>query len=445
MSVNTTQNGPIGAEGKTKVLWKIPGTTQVLVRSKRDITAGDGATRDEFEKKDVYATTTTCRVFELLRACGIPVSYLRQESETDFIAEWTDMIPLEVVARRVIGTKSSYRKRNPHVEPGTVLPTLVVEFFLKTTGKRFGEYVFEKDDPLITSYHLDSVVVRRPDVPTWIEDTNPVHTLPGSDVYARGGIAFFPFKKIEELVRRVFLVLEGAWATQSKQLCDLKIEVGYTSEGLVVSDVIDADSWRLVDRDGNSLDKQPFRDSVAIGEVANIYERVASLVGRFEELHERPNIVLWCASEKDDPKPFREELGRFGFPANLHLAYGSVHKKPEQCLKSMRRLVSARPSDTAVIVYVGRSNGAGPVFACDTHVPVIAVSSSIGRCPEDIWSSVNVPSDCPLMFQKYPENAIQAALGILSARSPHAYMVRRTIVEDAHLNATNSPSFGKTW
>jgi len=42
-----------------------------------------------------------------------------------------------------------------------------------------------------------------------------------------------------------------------------------------------------------------------------------------------------------------------------------------------------------------------------------------------------------------PANAIQAALGILSARSPHAYKARRAIVEYYKLDGTNSPTFGK--
>jgi len=54
-----------------------------------------------------------------------------------------------------------------------------------------------------------------------------------------------------------------------------------------------------------------------------------------------------------------------------------------------------------------------------------------------------MPSDVPLMKVLDPANAIQAALGILSARSPHAYKARRAIVEYYKLDGTNSPTFGK--
>lgn len=443
--METTGNRPPDAEGKTKVLTKIPGTALVCVKSKKDITGGDGAKRDAFEKKDVYATMTTCRIFELLRAHGIPVAYRQQVSPIEFEAEWTDMIPLEVVARRVIGGKSSYRKRNPHIAPGTRLETLVVEFFLKTTDKQFKGISFPKDDPLIRSYGPDGIAVCRPDMPK-TDPANAVIAVDAKTVYGKDADVGFPFREIERLVRDVFLILEGAWAVLKKRLCDIKIEVGYTAQGkLVVSDVIDADSWRLEDEAGNSLDKQPFRDGSDIVTVASIYEEVARLVERFGELHAKPRIILWCASEKDDAKPFIDEIERLGSPAILAHAVGSVHKRPEACLRQFRQLLGAAPADTVVIAYVGRSNGAGPTFACDTHVPVITVSSTVSKSPHDIWSSVNVPSDNPLLFQMHPANAIQAALGILSSRNPGAYLARRKIVEDAHLDHSNSPTFGRNY
>jgi hypothetical protein len=213
--MTSTDNAPAAdAMGKTKQIFKKSDSTRALVRSMRAITAGDGAKRDEFENKDVYATTTTCRVFELLRACGIPVAYHTQIDATGFEAEWTDMIPLEIVARRIIGEKSSYRKRHPYINAGHRFETLVVEFFLKTTGKRFGSYTFAKDDPLIISYGVHGIAVQRPDMPRWELHDNPEVTIPPHDIYGKDSDVGFPYPVLEKLVRKVFLVLEGAWATR---------------------------------------------------------------------------------------------------------------------------------------------------------------------------------------------------------------------------------------
>lgn len=86
--MDTTDTKPAAdASGKTKLIFKKPGTSRCIVRSMRAITAGDGAKRDEFDQKDVYATTTTCKVFSLLRECGIPVAFHEQTGPNEFEAE----------------------------------------------------------------------------------------------------------------------------------------------------------------------------------------------------------------------------------------------------------------------------------------------------------------------------------------------------------------------
>ena len=66
--------GDLIAEGKTKII-RASGNDpeKVLVLSKDDITAGDGAKHDLIEGKAALATRTTCNVFRLLKACGLPV------------------------------------------------------------------------------------------------------------------------------------------------------------------------------------------------------------------------------------------------------------------------------------------------------------------------------------------------------------------------------------
>lgn len=51
-------------------------------------------------------------------------------------------------------------------------------------------------------------------------------------------------------------------------------------------------------------------------------------------------------------------------------------------------------------------------------LPVITVPASVEAHPEDVWSSLRMPSKVPVMTVLSPGNAVLAALNILSARNP---------------------------
>ena len=129
---------PVGgvaiAEGKTKILLAAKQNAgKVLIVSKDDITAGDGAKHDLIEGKAALSTRTTCNVFRLLKACGVPVAFEEQVDARTFLAPRCRMLPYEVVVRRE--AHGSYLKRMPGLAKGHLFPKLLVEFFLKTNGK----------------------------------------------------------------------------------------------------------------------------------------------------------------------------------------------------------------------------------------------------------------------------------------------------------------------
>jgi phosphoribosylaminoimidazole-succinocarboxamide synthase len=75
--------GALVAEGKTKTIREIAGRPGlVALISKDDITAGDGAKHDVIAGKGALANRTTCNVFRLLKACGLPVAFEEQKSAT---------------------------------------------------------------------------------------------------------------------------------------------------------------------------------------------------------------------------------------------------------------------------------------------------------------------------------------------------------------------------
>src|SRR6266852_4323898 len=96
---NPTTKYPLGAlvaEGKTKRIHEAQGGSDlVTVISKDDITAGDGAKHDVIADKGRLANATTCNVFRLLKACGLPVAFVQQDSATSFIGPKCQMLPYE--------------------------------------------------------------------------------------------------------------------------------------------------------------------------------------------------------------------------------------------------------------------------------------------------------------------------------------------------------------
>src|SRR5450830_1856413 len=109
--------GALVAEGKTKKIHLVKGSSdRVTVVAKDDITAGDGAKHDIIPDKGRMATATTCNVFRLLQACGLPVAFIEQDSAISFAAPKCLMLPYEVVVRRE--AHGSYLKRNPHLSKG---------------------------------------------------------------------------------------------------------------------------------------------------------------------------------------------------------------------------------------------------------------------------------------------------------------------------------------
>lgn len=272
------------AEGKTKVIlkdWDNPGC--VLVESKDDITAGDGASRDVLEGKAATATATTCNVFELLKTNDIPMHYLGRVDAHTFRAYRAEMVPLELVVRRI--ATGSYLKRNPGAVEGEEFPDLVFEIFHKDD---------DAHDPLIRFDLERGVAIRYPAGEP--EGCDPIDEIPIESL----GLGDSPgpaLPFLEQETKRVFEVIEAAWNEQDVQLVDLKIEFGWIA-GLdrpVVADVIDNDSWRIWpagDKD-QMKDKQVYRELAGVedpkakakelGKIKKNYQWVAEATGRFVE------------------------------------------------------------------------------------------------------------------------------------------------------------------
>ena len=115
------------------------------------------------------------------------------------------------------------------------------------------------------------------------------------------------FPEMRRIARQAFLVLEKAWQLEGGTLVDFKVEFGFDTKGrLLLADVIDNDSWRVLDN-GAYIDKQVYRDGGALDDVAATYRRVAEITGSFRVPQQR--IILWRGSESDNTEPFTKALG----------------------------------------------------------------------------------------------------------------------------------------
>jgi phosphoribosylaminoimidazole carboxylase/phosphoribosylaminoimidazole-succinocarboxamide synthase len=255
-------------EGKTKIVKPKTETTASII-SKEDLTAGNGAKHDILEGKAVWANTTTCNVFEILKACGIPLAYIKQESPTSFEAYLCRMLPWEVVVRRF--ADGSYIKRHKDVPKGTRFEKPLLEFYLKTTGRKWRNYDLLCDDPLAIIKGT-GVYLYDPAVP-FVKGTYFTR-FEFSEVFEKPEDALL-LGRMGEIATRSFLILEHAWSLVRLRLVDFKVEFGISSsDKLLLADVIDNDSWRLL-MNGKYLDKQGYRDGEDLETTKGKYEKVA--------------------------------------------------------------------------------------------------------------------------------------------------------------------------
>lgn len=239
-------------EGKTKIIWDVPGTNEVLIESKPDITAGDGAKQDIIKDKDIFSTITTCNCFQLLNNNKIPTHFIGHMDGRTFRARKVQMIPIELVARRI--AYGSYLKRYSNISEGEIFEELIIEFFFKDDARNDPLMNYNEGDDYWYLYDAKSPFPSDPInrlSTTWIVDGKII-----------SGKVAGELKKITE---QVFSILEKVWLQQNVVLVDLKIECGFDIETgkLLVADTISNDEWRIWPEGDKAQmkDKQVYRDA----------------------------------------------------------------------------------------------------------------------------------------------------------------------------------------
>jgi phosphoribosylaminoimidazole carboxylase/phosphoribosylaminoimidazole-succinocarboxamide synthase len=413
-------------EGKTKIICAIderPRWAEVV--SKDDLTAGNGEKHDVLEGKGQLNNTTAVNIFTLLaHDATTPLAFQSSYSQDSFIAMRCKMLPLEVVARR--RAFGSYCKRNPHVPESTVFPRLVLEFFLKTKGKRWGELELPKDDPYMDISPDGMMNLYQPDKPPGTAWCTGEYTLPEN-------VTMKHIQTISRITPHVFRILEQAFRiADGSELIDFKLEFGINANNeLCLADVITADEIRLM-KNGQHESKEAYRRGGQLDLVKKIYERVADSTSRFVMFPPQQEIILWRGSDKDPVEPFMKALGDIGAIPGLrpciHVVC-SMHKEPIRGAIELALITQENPN-AVVVALIGRSNGAGPTLSALTHLNVITVPVGWDKFPEDVWSSLRTPSNVPVTTCLTPENAALHAMQILARSNPFIYARLRAQLEE---------------
>ncbi|CAH1778055.1 unnamed protein product [Owenia fusiformis] len=394
-SENGLQLGKKLCEGKTKAVYEIPELPgQVLLKSKDRITAGDGARAHDLEGKAAISTSTTCKIFKILADAGIKTHFIKQHSETSFIAQSMDMIPIEWVTRRI--ATGSFLKRNVGVKEGYRFCPPKQETFYKDDENHDPQWSYEQ--VLEAKMQHGGRVINRDDI----------------DIMSHTTVC-------------VFEVLEKMWRSLDCSLIDMKIEFGVNNQGeILLADIIDSDSWRLWPAGDKRLmkDKQVYRNlqdvtPEALGTVKRNFQWVAD---KLNELRIKPNaravVFMGSPSDMAHCEKIQTYCGEYGVPCELRIS--SAHKGTDETM-SILADYEGEGIPTVFIAVAGRSNGLGPVLSGNATWPVIncpPVKADWG--PEDIWSSLRLPSGLGCTTVIAPETAALQSAQILALND---YMV----------------------
>jgi len=346
------------AHGKTKVLYEYAGQPDQLVVAQTDqISAGDGARRNEIAGKGRLAAQTTARVFRLLNLCGLPTHYQsggEDDDNNEMLVRRCNMLPLEVVVRGVAA--GSFVRRNPSVARGMLLVPRVIEFFLKDDANH---------DPLITP----------------------------EEIISRGIATPVEVGAMSELARLTFDILAHAWRRRDVLLVDLKIEFGRLTAGndkgqLVIADVIDNDSWRIwpQGREDRMLDKQLYRNletvdpstssgQAGLATVKAAYEEVADMVGTFPVMRPGMAAILADGPERIEAiNAASSALQGLGLPTIRHVA--SPARTPGFVLQLVQQLEATFAR--LFFVAVGEDDALLAMLDAASSSPVVAWRGDAG-------------------------------------------------------------------
>ncbi|WP_301420112.1 phosphoribosylaminoimidazolesuccinocarboxamide synthase [Mammaliicoccus lentus] len=228
-------------EGKAKRVFNTEKENVLRIEYKDEVTAGNGAKKDEMTGKGRLNNLITSKIFGILQTRDIKSHFVEKLSDTEQLVKAVEIFPLEVVVRNVAA--GSICKRLGF-EKGYQFEKPLLELFYKKD---------ELNDPLITDDHVKLLN---------IATTEQLEVIKNKAI-------------------QVNTVLSEIMAEMNLLLVDFKIEFGYTADGeILLADEISPDTCRIWDKDTNeNFDKDVYREDT--GSLIDTYE---TFYNKLEEL-----------------------------------------------------------------------------------------------------------------------------------------------------------------
>lgn len=128
-------------------------------------------------------------------------------------------------------------------------------------------------------------------------------------------------------------------------------------------------------------------------------------------------ILLGSASDKEHAQKIVDELNLFEVESKIIIA--SAHKVPEKVISIVEEYNKAK-TPIVYITIAGRSNGLSGVVAGSSIHPVIGCPPFKDKADYlvNIHSTIQMPSDTPVLTVIEPKNAALSAVRILALSDP---------------------------
>ena len=222
-------------EGKAKSVFESQKNNEVIIKFRDDMTAGDGARKENMNQKGYYNSIICAKIFEILEENGIATQFIELDEPCVMKAKKLEMIPIEVIVRN-IATGSIIRKF-PFENKTPFNPPLIQMDFKDD----------EFHDPMLNDAICKALKIANQD----------------------------ELDKLRELAIKINEIMSKMFKAIGIILVDFKIEFGKDFKGnIVLGDEISPDSCRLWDSETlDMLDKELFRQGHD-DKVMNAYEEI---------------------------------------------------------------------------------------------------------------------------------------------------------------------------
>ncbi len=217
-------------EGKVKSVIQAIEEDQVLIHYHDKVTAGNGEKEDYPEGKGKINNEISCIIFKELEKAGIKTHFIQYAGPALMRCKKVEIIPIEVVVRNI--ADGSIVRQTTIPKNVRFCPPLI-EFYLKDDSK---------NDPLLTEDRMEIMGYR--------------------NVY-----------RLKQYAKETNAVVSNLFSKIGITLVDFKIEFGVTTAGdIVVADEISPDGCRLRNANGQSMDKDLFRNEK--GDIISAYQEI---------------------------------------------------------------------------------------------------------------------------------------------------------------------------